>query len=174
MNWTEGLRRGRSHVIFVIVLAIGGATVVQIENDTLEAETGTRPAARADVPVLAMPSQTATRPTPPLPATPQRAAAITAAPDKEAPMMPRPADAAEQDGAALLVQAGAFATRAGAQRAGERMQRVVSPSGGGVAPSIEPYRSVYRVRFAAADQPAARAICDRLKASGDACWIVER
>ena len=23
MNWTEGLRRGRSHVIFVIVLAIG-------------------------------------------------------------------------------------------------------------------------------------------------------
>ena len=171
MNWTEGLRRGRSHVIFVIVLAIGGATVVQIENDTLEAETGARPAARADVPALALPSQMATRSTTP---TSKRAAAVTATPDKEAPVTQRPAAAARQDGPALLVQAGAFATRAGAQRAGERMQRVVSPSGGGAAPSIEPYRRVYRVRFAAADQPTARAICDRLKASGDPCWIVER
>lgn len=170
MNWAEGLRRGRSHVIFVIVLAIGGATVVQIENDTLEAETGTRPAARADVPALAVPSQIAARATPPAP---QRTTAATAALDKAAPMTPRADAVVRRDEPALVVQAGAYATRAGAQRAGERMQRIVSQSGGG-APSIEAYRSVYRVRFAAADQPTARAICDRLTAGGDTCWIVER
>ncbi|OWK29943.1 SPOR domain-containing protein [Sphingomonas mucosissima] len=162
MNWREGLRRGRSHVIFVIVLAVGGATVVQIEDNTLEAETGKRPAARSDVPAVALARSTALAPPARTPATADRP-----------PEHDRVVPSAERTAPMAMVQAGAYDTHTDAQHAGEMMLKELTGIGD-VALKIERYRGFYRVRFTAADRTAARAMCDRLSTRGRACWVIAR
>lgn len=162
MNWREGLRRGRSHVIFVIVLAIGGATVVQIEDNTLEAETGRRPAARSDVPAVALARSTA------LPSPVRAPATADRRPERE-----RAALSAKRTRPMAMVQAGAYDTHTEAQHAGEMMLKELRGISD-VALRIERYRGFYRVRFTATDRAAARSICDRLSTGGRACWAIAR
>lgn len=40
MSFRQSLRRARSHIIIIIVLIAAGTTVVRIEDDNLERETG--------------------------------------------------------------------------------------------------------------------------------------
>lgn len=187
MNWREGLRRGRSHVIFVIVLAVAGTTVVRIENDTLEAETGTRPAPRSDVPTLAVPAASlphaalprssspgsATKgtgvPAPLAPGAPLRPDVVPAATTLPA-RTPTPPQAPDNT---VLVQAGAYDTRDEARRAGERMLRDLDGITD-VSLRVVPYRDLFRVRFTAGDRAAAQAICDRLAQRNQSCWIIAR
>lgn len=43
MNWKEGLRKGRSHLLMVAILAIAGSIIVGMEDDALQRETGKVP-----------------------------------------------------------------------------------------------------------------------------------
>ena len=43
MNWKEGFRRGRSHLLMAAILAIAGSIVVRMEDDALRQETGKAP-----------------------------------------------------------------------------------------------------------------------------------
>jgi hypothetical protein len=39
MNWKEGLRRGRNHLLMAAILAVAGSIVVRMEDDALGRET---------------------------------------------------------------------------------------------------------------------------------------
>lgn len=158
MRFLEGLRRGRSHVIFVIALAVGGATVVQIEDNTLEAETGNRPAPRADMPKIG--------------AVARGSAGLQA---RAVPIKSQASAGARTRGAEdekLLVQAGAYATRAYAEQAGEQMMRDLAELRG-VALRVEPHGGLFRARFAVPDRATADAVCKHLVARESGCWVVE-
>ena len=43
MNWKEGFKRGRSHLIMAAILAIAGSIIVRMEDDALRQETGKAP-----------------------------------------------------------------------------------------------------------------------------------
>lgn len=50
MSWRDNLRKGRSHVITVVVLIVASGIIVRIEDETLQREAGkTPPRHRIDV-----------------------------------------------------------------------------------------------------------------------------
>lgn len=64
MSWRDGLRKGRSHLLSAFVLAAGGLLVVNIEDDTLEQETGGTPRSGSSPAISTVAPST---PTPPAP-----------------------------------------------------------------------------------------------------------
>lgn len=143
MSFREGLRKGRSHLIFATILAVAGTLVVSIEDDHLEQETGGRPAARAEVPKIDRPfakPATSNRPIPPPPA-------------------------------ATYVQIGAYGSRALAEEKARAVQQGLDAANRpGVR--VEPFRKLYRAQLGPVPGGEARALCDAVTARGEACRLV--
>lgn len=43
MSWRRNLRKGRSHLIFCVILIVAGTIVVRMEDKALTRETGSHP-----------------------------------------------------------------------------------------------------------------------------------
>ncbi|MFY9350216.1 MAG: SPOR domain-containing protein [Sphingobium sp.] len=143
MSFREGLRKGRSHLIFATILAVAGTLVVRIEDDHLEQETGRRPAAHAGVPEI-----DPARPNPPPSNRP------TAAPP-----------------AATYVQIGAYASQALAERKAQAARETLDAANRpGVR--VDPFRKLYRAQLGPMPEQDARALCDAMTARGEACRLV--
>lgn len=142
MSFREGLRKGRSHLIFATILAFAGTLVVRIEDDHLEQETGRRPAPRAGVPKI-------NRPLP------------SASPNRPGADPP----------AATYVQIGAYASRTLAEQKARAVQQGLDAANRpGVR--VEPFRKLYRAQLGPMSEEDARALCNAMIAQGDACRLV--
>ncbi len=86
----------------------------------------------------------------------------------ETPKPPAPAEPSGASGS--VIQLGAFANRAQAERAWSALSSRFS-SVGGLNKMIVPYPGGIRLRAAASSPAQAREVCSALKAAGEACFI---
>lgn len=143
MSFREGLRKGRSHLIFATILAVAGTLVVHIEDDHLEQETGRRPAPRAVVPKI----------------------------DRPRPNLPVPNRPTAASPAATYVQIGAYGSRALAEEKARAVQQATDAANRpGVR--VEPFRKLFRAQLGPVPVAEARALCDAMTARGEACRLV--
>ncbi|WP_066858838.1 SPOR domain-containing protein [Sphingobium sp. TCM1] len=153
MSWREGLRKGRSHLLFALILAVAGTLIVHIEDNNLERETGHRPVARAGVPTVKG------RITPPVTAL---SAKQTPAPDTARPTID---DAAQFK---AYVQVGAFRDRHRAEQAGASALRSLNGQPA-LAVRVKPFAKIFRAELGPIDPSAAKRLCARLLALGHEC-----
>lgn len=157
MSWRDGLRKGRSHLLSAFVLAAGGLLVVNIEDDTLEQETGGTPRSGSSPAISTVAPST---PTPPAPLPSVSKLASHAAPRAS-------------DKKRAYVQIGAYQSEARAAREGRQVLRELGdPADIGVR--IEPFRSLYRLQLGPLAVPDAAPLCQRLVSQGRDCQLVWR
>ena len=89
-----------------------------------------------------------------------------------APPAPKPAPVPPQPSGATgsVIQLGAFANRAQAERAWTALSSRFS-SVGGLSKMIVPFSGGIRLRAAASSPAQAQAVCNALKAAGEACFV---
>jgi hypothetical protein len=155
MSWRNGLRKGRSHLLFALVLAAGGLLVVNIEDDTLERETGGTPRSGSSPAISPVAPSTPTSPAP-IPPVSKLAA-------RPAPQV--------SDTKRAYVQIGAYQSEARAAREGRQVLRELGdPADIGVR--IEPFRSLYRLQLGPLAVPDAAPLCQRLVSQERDCRLV--
>ena len=152
MSWRDGLRKGRSHLVFAFVLAAGGLLVVNIKDDTLEHGTGGKPQSGSS---------------------PARSTVAPGAPTPSVSKPPAHRLLPTFDAKHAYVQIGAYQNEVRAAREGRQALRdLKEPAGLGVR--IEPFRSLYRLQLGPLAEPDAAPLCQRLVSQGRDCRLVQR
>ncbi len=150
MSLRDGLRKGRSHLLFALVLAAGGLLVVNIEDETLEQETNGKP------PPVTSPVGSRVRPN------------ITRHPVSKAATHPVTLASHARH---IYVQIGAYQSKARAAREGRQALRELGdPAGLGI--QIEPFRTLYRLQLGPVPTQDAMPICQRLVSQQRECQLV--
>lgn len=148
----------------------GGLDVTGESETAYETSAGQDPDARLDV--EALPEEPPARPADPQPSAP--AETPQPSPPREAPQsapaQSSPAQQPPAGGKGSIVQLGAFANRAQAERAWTALSTRFS-SVAALDKRIVPFSGGIRLRAGASSPEEARQVCETLKAAGEACFI---
>ncbi|RJG52158.1 hypothetical protein D0Z70_21380 [Sphingobium terrigena] len=150
MSWRDGLRKGRSHLLFALVLAAGGLLVVNIEDETLKQETNSKlhPGASS--------AESSVRPN------------ETPRPVSKAATHPMPL---ASDVRHIYVQIGAYQSKARAAREGRQALRELGDPAG-LSVRIEAFRKFYRLQLGPLTKHDAMPLCQRLVSQRRECQLV--